>query len=79
MLRSSDNYMLTYIFLYPAAPQIPSVQLKNAAKPGVVMPAIGLGTFGYATIPTKGDCGTYPECWDEVSGVSARCFQAFFH
>jgi diketogulonate reductase-like aldo/keto reductase len=47
-----------------AAVAIPNVQLQNAAKAGQVMPAMGLGTFGYATTPTNGDCRSYPECWD---------------
>lgn len=50
---------------------VPNVPLKNAAKPGVVMPAVGLGTFGYSTVPVNGDCRTYPECWNELSGCGS--------
>lgn len=40
--------------------QVPNVPLKNAAKPGVVMPAMGLGTGGYAGTPVGGSCTAYP-------------------
>lgn len=47
---------------------VPTVPLQNAAVAGLIMPAIGLGTGGYAASPVGGNCTTYPECWNEASG-----------
>ena len=41
----------------------PCVVLKNAAAPGVCMPAIGVGTGGYAG--TNPFYGSWPENWNE--------------
>lgn len=43
---------------------VPSILLKNAASPGLKIPAIGLGTAGYGNDPSVG-YGGYPECWKE--------------
>jgi len=50
-----------------AIPQIPSVALKNAAVPGLLFPATGLGTGGYASDTSVG-YGGYPECWSQPAG-----------
>lgn len=48
---------------------VPNVPLKNSAKTGLLMPAIGLGTGGYSAKPVSGnDCAIYPECWNEGNG-----------
>jgi hypothetical protein len=43
-----------------AIPQIPAVELKNSAVPGLMFPATGLGTGGYNSNPNVG-YGGYPE------------------
>ena len=49
--------------LSAGVPAVPSVTLLNAAKPGVKMPFVGLGTGGYGS--EIGGCGRYPEGWAE--------------
>lgn len=61
---------------------VPSIPLRNAAVPGVTMPAMGLGTAGYqSTRCPAGPNGTMTtnctgECWDDVMvvDVAARWF-----
>eukprot|EP01113_Clastostelium_recurvatum_P046061 TRINITY_DN8017_c0_g1_i3.p1 TRINITY_DN8017_c0_g1~~TRINITY_DN8017_c0_g1_i3.p1 ORF type:complete len:395 (+),score=83.42 TRINITY_DN8017_c0_g1_i3:22-1206(+) len=47
-------------------PVVPSVRLSNAARPGLMMPAVGLGTGGYGTKDGKGG-----EYWDPAQGHNA--------
>jgi 2,5-diketo-D-gluconate reductase A len=42
---------------------VPVLPLLNSAAPGMVMPATGLGTGGYAP-PSSRLPSSYPECWD---------------
>lgn len=53
-----------FFFLFNSAQyisgEIPSVELKNAARPGTQMPFIGLGTGGYGHDPSV----KQPEDWD---------------
>ena len=51
-----------------------TIALKNAAQPGMTMPAIGLGTGGYGT--TKGAYGAWPECWMEIAGCGNYTIKA---
>eukprot|EP01062_Namystynia_karyoxenos_P008790 TRINITY_DN13102_c0_g1_i1.p1 TRINITY_DN13102_c0_g1~~TRINITY_DN13102_c0_g1_i1.p1 ORF type:complete len:439 (+),score=82.47 TRINITY_DN13102_c0_g1_i1:141-1319(+) len=46
---------------------MPSVALRNAARPGTLYPAVGLGTGGYG----YEDNVTHPECW--MSERGAQC------
>jgi len=62
-------YLLTHS--YAAVPTFP---LKNAAVPGLTIPAIGLGTGGYSQTPAG--YGVYPECWDENHGCGDYVVQA---
>ena len=53
-----------------SAALIPSVTLGNergTAQPGLMLPAIGLGTGAYSNDPTVG-YGGYPECFSSISG-----------
>lgn len=47
---------------------VPSVVLQNAARSGMTMPAIGLGTGGYSN--NDQGYGSYPECWTGNGGAS---------
>ena len=58
-----------------APPSVPSVTLRNAALPGLQMPAIGLGTGAYSNDPSVG-YGGYPECWSTSAGCGAWTQQA---
>jgi diketogulonate reductase-like aldo/keto reductase len=58
-----------------AIPSVPGIVLKNAAMPGTVMPAIGLGTGAYNSNPAVG-YGGYPECWSTNGGCGAFVTQA---
>ena len=49
---------------------IPTVTLKNAAKPGLTFPITGLGTGGYGH-DIKVGYGGYPECWSDSAGCGA--------
>jgi len=44
---------------------MPSVELKNAAQPGLRYPAIGLGVGGYGAADGvfSGNCSVRPEVW----------------
>ncbi len=48
---------------------VPSVALRNAAQPGLTMPAIGLGTGAYSDNPLGYD--VYPQCWVTSAGCGA--------
>ena len=55
--------------------------LQNAAVPNLMIPAVGLGTGGYAFNPAVG-YGGYPECFDDASGCdeySTRAVLDWFH
>lgn len=54
---------------------VPNVPLHNAAAPGTVMPAMGLGTGGYGSNPLVG-YGGYPECWMEIVGCGSSTVKA---
>lgn len=63
---SSTIILLTFAINYILAYNIPNVQLYNAAQPGMIIPATGLGTGGYSSVKTS--FGAYPECWSESAG-----------
>eukprot|EP00118_Oscarella_pearsei_P024743 m.306705 g.306705 ORF g.306705 m.306705 type:complete len:335 (+) comp41516_c0_seq1:50-1054(+) len=48
------------------AKDLPSVKLQNAAVPGTEMPAMGIGTFGYALFP-----GGRAEYWNNSAAETA--------
>ena len=51
---------------------VPTVTLKNAAKPGTEMPAVGIGTWGYVHTPGTGRPG---EVWnDTVAEMAIKKF-----
>jgi 2,5-diketo-D-gluconate reductase A len=52
-----------------AAFSVPSVPLRNAAAPGMTMPAVGLGTGGYGASPNP-TCASYPQCWNAAAGCA---------
>ena len=59
---------------------IPSFPLYNTAVSGLRIPAIGIGTGGYAFNPSVG-WGGYPECFDDASGCdeyTIRTLMAWF-
>jgi diketogulonate reductase-like aldo/keto reductase len=59
------------------AAAIPNVMLGNdrgTAQPGLLMPAIGLGTGAYSD--AKVSYGAYPECWSSTAGCGAWAQQA---
>jgi len=57
-----------------ATSSVPLVPLFNAAVPGLMMPAVGLGTGGYGT--THNPYNAYPECWMEIAGCSNYTIEA---
>ena len=60
------------------AAAVPTVLLGNTrgtAQPGLLMPAIGLGTGAYSNNPAVG-YGGYPECWSTASGCGGFARQA---
>jgi diketogulonate reductase-like aldo/keto reductase len=65
------SFVIGSVLASVASVSVPNVPLKNAAKAGLLMPAMGLGTFGYSTTPVGGDCTKYPECWD--TKISPQC------
>jgi len=67
--------MIFFFALVPAIlADVPTFELKNAAVAGLKMPAIGIGTGGYSTIPNG--YGVYPECWNEETGCGDYVVQA---
>jgi len=52
---------------------VPSFPLKNAAVPGLTIPAIGIGTGGYGHVPLG--YGVYPECSAEDYGCGDYAVQ----
>jgi diketogulonate reductase-like aldo/keto reductase len=61
-----------------AAAPVPNVYLGNnrgTAQPGLLMPAIGLGTGGYSDNNATG-YGNYPECWSSLTGCGPWVQQA---
>lgn len=57
------------------SPSIPTIPLRNSAVHGLEMPAIGLGTGGYASDPSVG-YGHYPECWSTTTGCGNYTYTA---
>ena len=55
--------LLTAVFAVSLAADIPSVVLKNAARPGMEMPVPGIGTWGYVHTPGTGVPG---EVWNDT-------------
>lgn len=55
--------LLACLLHAPATTGMVGVTLQNAAAPGVIMPAMGLGTGGYGNKMVAP--GVYPECWSD--------------
>ena len=59
---------------HPCLSAVPTFPLYNAAVAGLRIPAIGIGTGGYAFNPSVG-YGGYPECFDDASGCDEYSYQ----
>jgi diketogulonate reductase-like aldo/keto reductase len=74
MLSAFAALLASALFACAAANQgMPGFPLHNAAVPGLVYPAVGLGTGGYGLDAKR----VYPECWVEaVPGCAAHSTNA---